>query len=175
MVRGTFSNPRLRNKMVKGVDGGFTIHIPSGDMLSIYDAAQRYMENRIPLIIIAGKAYGTGSSRDWAAKGTYLLGVQAVIAESFERIHRTNLVCMGILPLQFMKNETADTLSLTGLERFTIRGITAIDKPNAEVTVDVIREDGSSDLFKATVRIDTPLELDYFKAGGLMRKLRADF
>ncbi len=175
MARGTFSNSRLRNKLAKGVDGGFTIHIPSGDMLSIYDAAKRYMKDHIPLVIIAGKAYGTGSSRDWAAKGTYLLGVQAVIAESFERIHRTNLVYMGILPLQFKKHETADTLSLTGLERFTIRGVTAIDKPNAEVTVTVIREDGSSHSFDTTVRIDTPLELEYFKAGGLMRKLRADF
>ena len=175
MARGTFSNPRLRNKMAKGVDGGFTIHIPSGDMLPIYDAAQRYMEDHIPLVIIAGNAYGTGSSRDWAAKGTYLLGVQAVIAESFERIHRTNLVCMGILPLQFKKHETADTLGLTGLEQFTIKGITAIDQPNTDVTVTVVREDGSSHSFDTTVRIDTPLELEYFKAGGLMRKLRVDF
>ena len=175
MARGTFSNPRLQNKLVKGVDGGFTIHIPSGDLLSIYDAAQRYMKDRIPLVIIAGKAYGTGSSRDWAAKGTYLLGVQVVIAESFERIHRTNLVCMGILPLQFKKHETADTLGLTGFEQFTINGITSIDKPNADLTVTMIREDGSCDSFDTTVRIDTRLELEYFKAGGLMRKLRADF
>ena len=175
MARGTFSNPRLRNKITKGTDGGFTIHIPSGDMLSIYDAAQRYMEDHISLIIIAGKAYGTGSSRDWAAKGTYLLGVQSVIAESFERIHRTNLVCMGILPLQFKKHETADMLGLTGFEQFTIKGITAINKPNAEVTVTVVRENGSSHSFNTIVRIDTPLELEYFKAGGLMRKLRVDF
>ena len=175
MARGTFGNPRLRNKLAKGVDGGFTIHIPSGDMLSIYDAAQRYIKDRIPLVIIAGKAYGIGSSRDWAAKGTNLLGVQAVIIESIERIHRTNLVCMGILPLQFKNHETAETLGLTGLERFTIKGITTIDKPNAEVTVEVIREDGSSFSFDTTARIDTPLELEYFKAGGLMRKLRFDF
>ena len=175
MARGTFSNPRLRNKLAKGVDGGLTIHIPSGDMLSIYDASQRYMEDHIPLVIIAGKAYGTGSSRDWAAKGTYLLGVKVVIAESFERIHRTNLVCMGILPLQFNKLENADMLGLTGLEQFTINGITAIDKPNAEVTVTVVREDGSDHSFDTIVRIDTQLELEYFKAGGLMRKLRADF
>jgi len=133
------------------------------------------MKDHIPLVIIAGKAYGTGSSRDWAAKGTYLLGVQAVIAESFERIHRTNLVCMGILPLQFNKHETAKILELTGSERFTIRGIPSIEKPNAEITVTVIRNDGSSDSFITTARIDTPLELEYFKAGGLMRKLRADF
>jgi len=175
MARGTFSNPRLRNKLTRGVDGGFTIHIPSGDMLSIYDAAKRYMKDHIPLVIIAGKAYGTGSSRDWAAKGTYLLGVQAVIAESFERIHRTNLVCMGILPLQFRKHETAETLKLTGSERFTIREIPSIEKPNTEVTVTVIRNDGSNGSFITTARIDTPLELEYFKAGGLMRKLRADF
>jgi aconitate hydratase len=175
MARGTFSNPRLRNKLARGVDGGFTIHIPSGEILSIYDAAQRYMEDHIPLVIIAGKAYGTGSSRDWAAKGTYLLGVQAVIAESFERIHRTNLVCMGILPLQFKKHENADTLGLTGSERFTIKGIATIDELNTEVEVAVVREDGSSDSFITTARIDTPLELSYFNAGGLMRKLRADF
>ena len=120
MARGTFSNPRLRNKLADGIDGGFTTHLPSGETMAIYDAAQRYREDNIPLIIIAGKAYGTGSSRDWAAKGTYLLGVQAVIAESFERIHRTNLVCMGILPLQFKKQENAGTLGLTGKER--IRG-----------------------------------------------------
>ncbi|MCD6577610.1 MAG: aconitate hydratase AcnA [Anaerolineaceae bacterium] len=175
MARGTFSNPRLRNKLANGVDGGFTTHIPSGEMLSIYDASQRYINDHIPLIIIAGKAYGTGSSRDWAAKGTYLLGVQAIIAESFERIHRTNLVCMGILPLQFKQHENPNTLALTGLEQFTIKGISAIDKPNTEITVEVIRHNGSISSFITTARIDTPLELAYFKAGGLMRKLRADF
>jgi len=175
MTRGTFSNPRLRNKLAKGIDGGFTTHIPSGDRLSIYDVAMQYMKDHMPLIIIAGKAYGTGSSRDWAAKGTYLLGVQAVIAESFERIHRTNLVYMGILPLQFNDQETAETLGLTGSEQFTISGIPSIDKPNAELTVTAARNDGRSKSFNATVRIDTPLELEYFKAGGLMRKLRTDF
>lgn len=175
MARGTFSNPRLQNKLAKGVDGGFTTHIPSGDLFTMYDAAQRYIENSTPLVIIAGNAYGTGSSRDWAAKGTYLLGVQAVIAESFERIHRTNLVCMGILPLQFMENESAETHNLSGFERFSIKGVAAINKPNAEVTVEVAREDGSLFSFMTYVQIDTPLELKYFKAGGLMRKLRTDF
>jgi aconitate hydratase len=175
MARGTFSNPRLRNKLMKGQEGGFTVHIPTGDNLTIYDASLRYQADAVPLIIVAGKAYGAGSSRDWAAKGTYLLGVRAVLAESFERIHRTNLVCMGILPLQFKDDQSAAALSLTGYERFTITGISSIDRPGGEISVQIAREDGRTDAFSALIRIDTPLELSYFKAGGLMRKLRADF
>ena len=175
MARGTFSNPRLQNKLANGKGGGFTTHIPSGDILPIYDAAQRYIEKKTPLIIITGKAYGTGSSRDWAAKGTYLLGVQAVIAKSFERIHRTNLVCMGILPLQFTGHDNTESLGITGFERFTVNGISDIEVPKENITVSVTKNDGSSNSFSVLIRIDTPLELAYFKAGGLMRKLRSDF
>ncbi|MCD6355951.1 MAG: aconitate hydratase AcnA [Anaerolineaceae bacterium] len=175
MARGTFSNPRLHNKLAGGREGGYTTHIPSGELVTIYAAAQRYIKDGTPLVILAGKAYGTGSSRDWAAKGTYLLGVKAVIAESFERIHRTNLVCMGILPLLFKEGENANALGLTGKELFTIKGISAIGGANTEMTVTALMEDGSSKTFKTIARIDTPLELAYFKAGGLMRKLRSDF
>jgi aconitate hydratase len=175
MARGTFSNPRLKNKLVDGKDGGFTRHMPTGEILSIYEAAKRYQEDNTPLIVIAGKAYGTGSSRDMAAKGTYLLGVQAVIAESYERIHRTNLVCMGILPLQFLDDQNAISLGITGFEKFSIIGIADIQSPKGTITVSVTREDGSDFSFSSFIRIDTPLELAYFKAGGLMRKLRADF
>jgi len=175
MARGTLSNPRLRNKLTEGIDGGFTLHIPSGEIMSIYNAAQRYMQDNIPLVILAGKAYGSGSSRDWAAKGTFLLGVQAVIAESFERIHRTNLICMGILPLQLKAGESAATLKIKGKELFSINEISAINSLDPELTVKVISDDGSTTDFAVTARIDTPLELAYFKSGGLMRKLRGDF
>jgi aconitate hydratase len=175
MARGTFSNPRLKNKLADGKDGGFTLHIPSGDTLPIYEAAQRYQAENTPLVVIAGNAYGTGSSRDMAAKGTYLLGVQVVIAESYERIHRTNLVCMGILPLQFLDDQDAASLGITGFEKFSIKEISNIESPKGNITVSVSRKDGSAFSFSAFIRIDTPLELAYFKAGGLMRKLRADF
>jgi aconitate hydratase len=175
MARGTFSNPRLRNALAEGKDGGFTRHIPSGDMLTIYSAAMRYKTAKTPLVIIAGKDYGTGSSRDWAAKGTYLLGVAAVIAESYERIHRTNLVCMGVLPLQFPDGINTTTLKLDGSEQFTIRGISSIQSTLPEVEIAITRNDGGKETFTAIGRIDTPLELAYFRAGGLMRKLRQDF
>jgi len=175
MVRGTFSNPRLRNRLTDKKEGGFTRYIPDGEIMPIYEAAMRYKETQTPLVIIAGAAYGTGSSRDWAAKGTYLLGVQAVIAESYERIHRTNLVCMGILPLQFPAGIDAQSLALDGTERYTINSITEIESIKPELEVIITRQDGSTDSFTAIGRIDTPLELAYFKAGGLMRKLREDF
>lgn len=175
MARGTFSNARLRNHLADGKDGGFTRHIPSGEILPIYHAAMRYKETHTPLVIIAGSAYGTGSSRDWAAKGTYLLGVHAVIATSYERIHRTNLVCMGILPLQFPKGMDAYSLALDGTEKYTINSITNINATQPELEVTIKRKGGSMDSFTAIGRIDTPLELAYFKAGGLMRKLREDF
>lgn len=175
MARGTLSNPRLQNRLANGKDGGFTIHHPSGDILPIFEAAQRYARDKTPLIIIAGDAYGSGSSRDWAAKGTYLLGVQAVIARSFERIHRTNLVCMGILPLQFMGDDSAESLGVTGNESVAIIGISDIQNPKQKLEVIISRPDGSSIPFTALARIDTPLEIAYFKAGGLMRKLRSDF
>jgi len=175
MVRGTFSNPRLRNQLANGKDGGYTRHIPSGEILPIHNAAMRYKSEGTPLVIIAGNAYGSGSSRDWAAKGTYLLGIHAVIASSYERIHRTNLVCMGILPLQFPAGVDAESLQLDGSERYTIRFVNKINAIQPTLDVHILRTDGSEETFSATARIDTPLELAYFQAGGLMRKLREDF
>jgi len=174
MERGTFSNARLQNLMVPEKDGGFTIHVPSGEMMTIFNASKRYRQTKTPLVILAGKAYGTGSSRDWAAKGTYLLGVQAVIASSFERIHRTNLVCMGILPLQFQPDENTTALRLNGFEKYSINGINEIHSIQPILEVTAYRDDQSAVVFQATARIDTPLELSYFLAGGLMRRLRME-
>jgi aconitate hydratase len=167
MMRGTFANIRIRNKMLDNVEGGFTRYAPTGEVLPIYDAAMLYKQDERPLVVIAGKEYGTGSSRDWAAKGTVLLGVRAVIAESFERIHRSNLVGMGVLPLQFMEGEGADTLGLTGLEKYSIDGIPEL-KPRQEVEVKVHHDDGRETSFTARCRIDTYNELEYFKAGGIL-------
>jgi aconitate hydratase len=161
MVRGTFANVRLKNLMVPGSEGTVTVHVPSGEELTIYDASQRYLAEGTPLIVIAGKEYGSGSSRDWAAKGPNLLGVRAVIAESYERIHRSNLLMMGIVPLQFLDGETPTTLGLTGREEFAVEGV---DNGNAdEVTV---RADGKE--FRARVRLDTPREREYFRHGGIL-------
>jgi aconitate hydratase len=166
MMRGTFANTRLRNQLVPGTDGGYTAHLPGGEKLSIYDAAMRYAADGIPLIVIAGKEYGSGSSRDWAAKGTKLLGVRAVIAESYERIHRSNLIGMGVLPLEFPAGQSAATLGLTGRE---VYGITGLDQGKArDVTVVARRDDGTSITFQARVRIDTPKERDYFAHGGIL-------
>jgi aconitate hydratase len=167
MMRGTFANIRLRNQLAPGTEGGVTIHLPSGEQMSIYDAAVRYMAERVPLVILAGKEYGSGSSRDWAAKGTKLLGVQAVIAESYERIHRSNLIGMGVLPLEFLPGESAAGLGLTGRE---VLEITGLDQGKArEVSVAARREDGSVLNFKARVRIDTPKERDYYVHGGILQ------
>jgi aconitate hydratase len=167
MVRGTFANIRLRNLLAPGTEGGWTIHLPSGEVTSIYDAAMRYQRDGVPLIIIAGKEYGAGSSRDWAAKGTALLGVRAVIAESYERIHRSNLIGMGVVPLQFEDGETAASLGLTGRETFSIAGLGKSRVDEAEVTA--MGEDGSVLRFKARVRIDTPKEQEYFVHGGILQ------
>jgi aconitate hydratase len=167
MVRGTFANIRLKNLLLPGIEGGVTRHFPGGDKMSIYDAAMQYKQENVPLIIIAGKEYGTGSSRDWAAKGTMMLGVRAVIAESFERIHRSNLVGMGILPLQFKNGESAKTLNLDGTEKYSI----IIDdtlKPRQDTTVVAEKEDGSKTVFITTVRIDTPVEIKYYRHGGIL-------
>ncbi|MCG8486081.1 MAG: aconitate hydratase AcnA [Chromatiales bacterium] len=166
MMRGTFANIRLRNRLLPGSEGGVTRHLPSGDEMSIYDAAMRYKEESVPVIVIAGKEYGSGSSRDWAAKGPALQGVRAVIAESYERIHRTNLVCMGILPLQFLPGESAESLELTGEERFYIPD--PGDQTVHRITVKAISDKGSEKEFSVTVRIDTPNEVDYFKHGGIL-------
>jgi aconitate hydratase len=166
MMRGTFANVRLRNQLAPGTEGGVTLHLPDGEAMSIYDAAMRYQQEGTPLIVIGGKEYGTGSSRDWAAKGTMLLGVKAVIVESYERIHRSNLVGMGVLPLQFLPGENAASIGLTGREVFGIEGL---DGGHAsEVTVRARREDGSELQFQARVRIDTPQEIDYFRHGGIL-------
>ncbi len=167
MMRGTFANIRIRNKMLDDVEGGFTRYAPTGEVMPIYDAAMLYKQDERPLVVIAGKEYGTGSSRDWAAKGTVLLGVRAVIAESFERIHRSNLVGMGVLPLQFNEGEGADTLGLTGREKYSIAGISEL-KPRQDVEVRVIPDEGEEFTFTARCRIDTYNELEYFKAGGIL-------
>jgi aconitate hydratase len=167
MMRGTFANIRIRNKMLDDVEGGFTRYAPTGEVLPIYDAAMLYKQDDRPLVVVAGKEYGTGSSRDWAAKGTILLGVRAVIAESFERIHRSNLVGMGVLPLQFREGEGADTLGLTGREKYTIEGIADL-KPRQDVEVQVFPDEGEPFTFTARCRIDTYNELEYFKSGGIL-------
>ena len=166
MMRGTFANIRLRNRMAPGTEGGVTVHQPSGETESIYDAAMRYQTEGVPVIVIAGKEYGSGSSRDWAAKGPRLLGVRAVIAESYERIHRTNLVCMGVLPLQFRPGESAESLGLTGSELFTIGELDGGDAKEVEVAA--THADGSVVRFQVKVRIDTPNEVDYYRHGGIL-------
>jgi aconitate hydratase len=169
MVRGTFANIRLRNQMAPGTEGGWTRHVPSNEQMTIYDASVRYQKEGVPLVVIAGKEYGTGSSRDWAAKGTLLLGVGAVIAESFERIHRSNLVGMGVLPLQFVEGQNRESLCLTGFETFAIEGIPAAvnsaGKTRARVTASL---DGARKTFEAVVRIDTPQEAEYYRNGGIL-------
>ena len=169
MMRGTFGNIRLRNAMVPGVEGPWTIHHPSGDKMPIYDAAMRYMQEGTPLVVIAGKEYGSGSSRDWAAKGAALLGIKAIIAESYERIHRSNLVCMGVLPLQFNDGESAQSLGLTGNETFSMTGISAGIEPRQTVSVSVVRQDGSRTTFDTMVRIDASAEVEYFVNGGILQ------
>ena len=169
MMRGTFGNIRLRNAMVPGVEGPWTIHLPSGDKMPIYDAAMRYLEQGTPLVVIAGKEYGSGSSRDWAAKGAALLGIKAIIAESYERIHRSNLVCMGVLPLQFTPGESAKTLVLSGQETLSITGIADGIKPQQTVRVSVVRPDGSHMTFNTMVRIDAEAEVEYFVNGGILQ------
>ncbi|HEY6663006.1 MAG TPA: aconitate hydratase AcnA, partial [Sphingomicrobium sp.] len=167
MMRGTFANIRIKNRMLDNVEGGFTRYAPTGETMPIYDAAMAYKSDGTPLIVLAGKEYGTGSSRDWAAKGTVLLGVRTVIAESFERIHRSNLVGMGVLPLQFRDGETAEKLGLDGSERFTITGVAGIE-PRQDVMVSVTKADGSASSFTARCRIDTYNELEYFRSGGIL-------
>ncbi|RMG32225.1 MAG: aconitate hydratase AcnA, partial [Planctomycetota bacterium] len=173
MMRGTFANIRLKNLLVPGTEGGVTIHLPSGERMSVFDAAMRYQREGTPLVVIAGREYGTGSSRDWAAKGTYLLGVRAVIAESFERIHRANLVGMGVLPLQFREGEGREALGLDGTEVYDI----AIDdrlKPRQAVEVTARKANGDEVHFVTTCRIDTPVEIDYYRNGGILHKVLRD-
>jgi aconitate hydratase len=171
MVRGTFANVRLRNLLVPDSEGTWTVHVPSGEEMTVFEASERYLAENVPLVVLAGKEYGSGSSRDWAAKGPNLLGVRAVLAESYERIHRSNLLMMGILPLQFLEGESAESLGLTGREEFAVSGIDG--GAASELTV---RADDKE--FRARVRLDTPRERDYFRHGGILpfvlRRLLAD-
>jgi aconitate hydratase len=180
MIRGTFANIRLRNQLAPGTEGGFTTYIPGGkvsdgEVTTIYDAATRYQQAGTPLVILAGAEYGTGSSRDWAAKGTVLLGVKAVIARSFERIHRSNLVMMGVLPLQFTGEDTWQSLGLTGKETFDILGLDDNLQPKQVVTVRATAPDGKVTEFKATARVDTPVDVVYYRNGGILQTVLRKF
>jgi aconitate hydratase len=166
MIRGTFANIRLRNKLAPGTEGGFTVKLPDGEQTTIYDASVAYQAEGTPLVILAGKEYGSGSSRDWAAKGTYLLGVRAVIAESFERIHRSNLIGMGVLPLQFLDGDSISSLGLTGQEVFSISGLEA---GNSGPFPDQLTVKAGDREFKVRLRIDTPKEADYYRHGGILQ------
>jgi aconitate hydratase len=168
MVRGTFANVRLKNMLAPGTEGGYTVHLPDKKQMAIFDAAMQYEKEGVPLIVVAGKEYGSGSSRDWAAKGPRLLGIQAAIAESYERIHRSNLIGMGIIPLQFKPGENLKTHGLTGFEKFDVSGISSGLKLRQELTVKATADDGKTTEFKVICRIDTPAELDYYRHGGIL-------
>jgi aconitate hydratase len=169
MMRGTFANIRIRNQVAPGTEGGVTTYLPTGEVMSIYDASMKYQANNTPLVVLAGKEYGTGSSRDWAAKGTFLLGAKAVIAESFERIHRSNLVGMGVLPLQFPEGLGWRTLGITGTETFDIIGLGNDVQPGQKVKVHVARNDGTAFEFEAIVRLDSMVDVDYYRNGGILQ------
>jgi aconitate hydratase len=168
MMRGTFANIRLRNQLAPGTEGCWTHFLPGNEKMTIYDAAVKYREGGVPLVVLAGKEYGSGSSRDWAAKGTRLLGVRAVIAESYERIHRSNLVGMGVLPLEFKAGENRETLGLTGQEVFEIVGVASLS-PKKAITVRAESDDGSTKTFTAIARVDTPEEVSYYHHGGILQ------
>ena len=182
-MRGTFGNIRLRNQLVEGKEGPYTVHLPSGDETFIFDAAMRYQAEGVPLLVLAGREYGSGSSRDWAAKGPALLGVKAVLAESYERIHRSNLVGMGVLPLQYKPGDSAAALGLSGRETYAVHGLAGGVSPRQSVTVVATRDaaaggDGSEVRFEAIARLDGPIEVDYYRAGGILpavlRRLATD-
>ena len=176
-MRGTFGNIRLRNRLVPEREGPYSVHLPDGEEGFVYDVAMRYRDEGTPLVVLAGKEYGSGSSRDWAAKGTTLLGVRAVIAESYERIHRSNLVGMGVLPLQLLAGDSVDGLGLTGREAFTIRGLASLE-PRAKVTVMARADDGTERSFEAIARLDGPVDVEYLRHGGILpavlRRLAAE-
>jgi len=169
MVRGTFANIRLRNQLVSGKEGNWTEHLPSGEVMPIFDAAMKYAAENTPLLVLAGKEYGAGSSRDWAAKGTMLLGVRAVIAETYERIHRSNLIQMGVLALEYLRGENATSLGLSGRERFEITGIAEGLAPRKVVTVTARDDDGNAKTFQVVVRIDSKMEVEYYRHGGILQ------
>ncbi|MCB0036350.1 MAG: aconitate hydratase, partial [Anaerolineales bacterium] len=168
MTRGTFANIRLRNQMAPGTEGGYTTYLPSDEVTTMYDASLKYKADGTPLVVLAGKDYGMGSSRDWAAKGTLLLGVDMVIAESYERIHRSNLIGMGVLPLQYESGQNAGSLNLTGKETFSTIDLTDDVKPGQTIKIKGVREDGSEFTFNTICRIDTPVEVDYYRNGGIL-------
>jgi aconitate hydratase len=174
MTRGTFANIRLKNQLAAGTEGGWTTYLPNGEVMSIYDAAQKYEVDGTPLLVLAGKEYGTGSSRDWAAKGTFLLGVKAVLAESYERIHRSNLVGMGVLPLQFKAGQGVEALGLTGRETYTIHVDDDL-QPLQDVQVDVTDAQGMTRTITMTCRVDTPVEVDYYRNGGILQTVLRSF
>jgi aconitate hydratase len=167
MVRGGFSNIRLKNVLAKGKEGGWTPHYPSGELMTIYDASMRYQSEKVPLIILAGKQYGAGSSRDWAAKTTLMLGVRAVIAESYERIHRSNLIAMGVMPLEFSKGENASNLGLDGTEQYTIPGIASMTGTRRTLTVHATSPTKKVS-FKVVARLDNEMEIQYYRSGGIL-------
>jgi aconitate hydratase len=174
MVRGTFGNIRLRNQLAGGKEGGYTVHLPDGEETTIYEASLKYAEEGVPLLVLAGKEYGSGSSRDWAAKGSFLLGVKAVIAESFERIHRSNLIGMGVLPVQYAEEENAESLGLTGHESFDIGGLADLE-PGKELTVKATSDDGETKEFKVKARVDSPVEVEYLRNGGILHTVLRQF
>ncbi len=179
MTRGTFANIRLKNRLVAGKEGGYTLYFSEendeGELMTIYEAAMRYCARGVPLLVLAGKEYGSGSSRDWAAKGTALLGVKAVIAESFERIHRSNLVGMGVLPLQFEPGENIDSLRLNGKERYSIDGLHNLMSPLSKVTVRALKQNGEQTTFQVVARLDTPTEVEYYRNGGVLQTVLKRF
>ena len=174
MVRGTFANVRIKNKLAQK-EGGYTRYLPTGEEMSVYDASIKYKQDQTPLVVLAGKEYGSGSSRDWAAKGAFLLGIKAIIAESYERIHRSNLVGMGVLPLQYIDGDTAEKLGLTGNETFTITGIAEDIKPLKKVQVIAKKEDGTEIKFDAIARMDSNIEIEYYRHGGILQYVLRHF
>lgn len=173
-MRGTFANVRIRNKITTK-EGGYTTYFPSGETLSVFDAAMKYIESGTPLVVLAGKEYGSGSSRDWAAKGANLLGIKEVIAESFERIHRSNLVGMGVLPLEYPKGENAETLGLDGTEVFSIMGVSSALKPHKLMDVTATKANGQTVAFQARARFDSAIEIEYYRHGGILQYVLRGF
>jgi aconitate hydratase len=174
MIRGTFGNIRLRNKLTPEKEGDWTLHLPDGELMRIFDASEKYQQAGTPLVAIVGREYGNGSSRDWAAKGTMLLGIKAVIADSYERIHRSNLVGMGVLPLQFKPGENAESLGLTGRETYDVTGVAAGIRPGQDVFIRAVADDGTEKSFTVRLRIDTPAEVKYYQNGGILPAVLRD-
>jgi aconitate hydratase len=175
MTRGTFANIRMRNRMAPGTEGGWTTYADSDEVMTIYNASLKYKGSGTPLVVLAGRDYGMGSSRDWAAKGVLLLGVRMVIAEGYERIHRSNLVGMGVLPLQFKNGDTPDSLGLDGTEKFSTIDLDDSLRPGQDITVKASKADGTEIIFKTTCRIDTPVEVEYYRNGGILHTVLRNF